>query len=188
VFYIIQSNFSESTTQESESESKSEIHSTFIEYSQFLLLKPTVESPHSFTFLAHQQSSMMFPFQESRFLGGFSRISEIQAPPQFQVQVQVQDPERIGNSRELNYKLKKVHGKLDTAAGCLGTTLKHSMDQIVKSCQSVKSLSNEQTKLITKQTFDIQQQMGQLSTVSAMSKVRSGLPSHLSHHCDNFHF
>jgi hypothetical protein len=106
--------------------------------------------------LVHQQqSSMLFPFQESRLQGPFSRISEIQP--------QVQDPDRLAKSRELNYKLKKVHGKIDTTAGGLGTTLKESMEQIGKSCQSVKALANEQAKTITQLTFDFQQQTGQLS-------------------------
>jgi hypothetical protein len=87
-----------------------------------------------------------------------SRISEIQLQPH--------DSERIAKIAitELQTQ-KKVHvwGKIDNAATGNGTTLKDSMEQIGKSCQTVKSLANEQAKTITQCTFDFQQQMGQLS-------------------------
>jgi hypothetical protein len=122
----------------------------------------------------HQQSSVLFPFQESRLQGAFSRISEIQAQPQ--------DPGRFARARELNYKLTKVHGKIDVAVAGLGAAVKDSMDQIGNSCQSVKSLTNEQAKTITQLTFDFQQQTGQLSRSfqSAISDVEGSFRAAMS--------
>jgi hypothetical protein len=121
-----------------------------------------------------QQSSMLFPFQESRFPGAFSRISEI--PPQ------AQEADRVTKSRELNYKLRKVHGKIDATAGGLGTTLKDSMEQMAKSCQGIKALASEQSKVITQLTFDFQQQTGQLSRTfqNAVGDVEASFRAALS--------
>jgi myosin heavy subunit len=102
-----------------------------------------------------QHSSILFPFQESRLQTPFSRISEIPS--------QIPDPDRIVKSRELNFKLKKVHGKIETTTAGFGTAINDSIDQIGKSCQDVKVLANEQARLITQLTLDFQQQTGQLS-------------------------
>jgi hypothetical protein len=120
------------------------------------------------------QSSVVFPFQDSRLQIPFSRVSEIQP-------VAV-DADRIAKTRELNFKLKKVHGKLDTMTGGLGTTLTESMEQVGKSCQSVKALANEQTKLITQLTFDFQQHTGQISRryQTAISDVEGSFRAALS--------
>jgi hypothetical protein len=120
------------------------------------------------------QSSILFPFQESHLQGPFSRISEIQAQPH--------DPGRAAQSRELNFKLKKVHGKIETTAAGLGTMLKDSMDQVGRQCQSAKGFANEQAKAITQITLNFQQQSGQLSRTfqNAVGDVETSFRAALS--------
>jgi hypothetical protein len=47
-------------------------------------------------------------------------------------------------SRELNCKVKKVHGKLQATTDGLGTTLKNSMHQTAKFYQSLKAMASKQ--------------------------------------------
>jgi hypothetical protein len=88
----------------------------------------------------------------------------------------------MAKSRELNFKLKKVHGKIETTTVGFGASLSDSLEQIRKSSQAVKGLANEQTRVVSELTLDFQQQTGQLSRTfhSAVSDVEGSFRAAIS--------